>query len=106
MKKGDIILVPFPYSNLQGKKRRPAVVLYKGSRDVVVSFITSNIQKEEEYDLLINPSAENGLKKQSLIRTDKIATLDLELIIGKIGILNQSEIKELDLKLKQVLDIH
>jgi mRNA interferase MazF len=43
MEKGDIVLISFPFTNLKGAKRRPAVILYKGELDVIVSFITSRI---------------------------------------------------------------
>jgi len=75
MKKGDIVLIPFPFTNLKGAKRRPAVILYRGELDVIVSFITSRVKWEEKTDLLIVPDQLNGLKKPSLIRIDKIATL-------------------------------
>jgi mRNA interferase MazF len=76
MKKGDIVLIPFPFTNLKGVKRRPAVILYKGELDVIVTFITSRVKWEENTDLLIVPDQLlNGLKKPSLIRIDKIATL-------------------------------
>jgi mRNA interferase MazF len=74
MKKGDIVLIPFPFTNLKGTKRRPAVILYKGELDVSVSFITSRVKWEEKTDLLIIPDQMNGLKKPYLIRIDKIAT--------------------------------
>jgi len=75
MRKGDIVLIPFPFTNLKGTKRRPAVILYKGEMDVIVSFITSRVKWEEKTDLLIVPDQLNGLKKPSLIRINKIATL-------------------------------
>jgi len=75
MKKGDIVLIPFPFTNLKGAKRRPDVILYKGELDVIVTFITSRVKWEENTDLLIVPDQLNGLKKPSLIRIDKIATL-------------------------------
>jgi mRNA interferase MazF len=105
MKKGDIVLIPFPFTNLQGSKRRPAVILYKGELDVIVSFITSKVKWEEKTDLLIVPDKRNGLKKPSLIRIDKIATLEIELIIGKIGVVGEDKIIEIDSKLKQLLGL-
>ncbi len=105
MKKGDIVLISFPFTNLKGAKRRPAVILYKGELDVIVSFITSRIKWEEKTDLLIVPDQSNGLKKPSLIRIDKIATLEIELIIGKIGEVGEDKIIELNSKLSQLLGL-
>jgi len=47
----------------------------------------------------------NGLKKASLIRIDKIATLEIELIIGKIGVVGKDKIIELNSKLSQLLGL-
>jgi mRNA interferase MazF len=59
-------------------------------------FITSRVKWEEKTDLLIVPDQLNGLKKPSLIRIDKIATLEIELIIGKIGVVGEDKIIELN----------
>ncbi|CAM4372355.1 type II toxin-antitoxin system PemK/MazF family toxin [Gillisia limnaea] len=99
------MLIPFPFTNLKGTKRRPAVILYKGESDVIVSFITSKIVRGNTQDLLVQPDVANGLKKPSLIKTHKIATLETELIIGKIGAINKDQIHELNLKLKRILGL-
>lgn len=44
MKKGNIILIPFPFADLTGIKTRPALVLSQSSFDVVVCFITSQTE--------------------------------------------------------------
>ena len=105
MKKGDIVLIPFPFTNLKGIKKRPAVVLYEGNIDVVVTFITTQLKWSEETDIMVEPDELNRLKKMSLIRTNKLATLDIELIIGKIGELKIEQILELDNKLKKVFGL-
>ena len=105
MKKGDIVLLPFPFTNLRGIKKRPAVVLYSGNIDVVVTFITTQLKWTEETDVMVEPDGLNRLKKTSLIRTNKLATLDIELIIGKIGELKTEQIVELDNKLKKVFGL-
>ena len=87
-------------------KRRPAVILYKGELDVVVSFITSQIGLIEATDVSVAPNSVNGLKKFSSIRTTKLATLEIDLVTGKIGELNQSVLLELDKKLRHVLDLY
>lgn len=105
MNKGDIILIPFSFTNLKGTKRRPAVILYAGNLDVIVAFITSNLNWKEETDLEIFPEISNGLKKPSLVRTDKIATLEAGMVIGKIGAIRDTQLRELDKKLKLLFKI-
>jgi mRNA interferase MazF len=96
MKKGSVILIPFPFTDLQGSKIRPAVVLNKSERDVTICFITSELKWKTEQDISIFPSENNGLKVPSLIRISKIATIDSALILGELGELSNIEIAELN----------
>ena len=106
MAKGDIILISFPFTDLTGNKMRPAVILTEDKFDATVCFITSQIGWQESTDILVAPNSANGLKKQSLIRTSKIATLEKSLIKGIIGKLSESEILELNKKLIQLLKLN
>ena len=76
MAKGNIVLITFPFTDLSGSKLRPAVVLANTSFDLTVCFITSQTGWQESTDVLLTPSSTNGLRKRSLVRTGKIATLD------------------------------
>jgi mRNA interferase MazF len=90
MAKGDIVLITFPFTDLSGDKLRPAVILAETSMDFTVCFITTQIGWQEPTDILLTPTNANGLKKQSLIRTSKIATLDKSLAKGLLGRLIQN----------------
>jgi|SRR5688572_33181533 len=105
MKKGDILLIPFPFTDLSGLKFRPALVLIASPTDITVAFITTQLKWQEETDLELKPSAENGLKKPSLVRLSKLATIDFELVTGKLGRITTSEIEELNKKLKKLLQL-
>jgi mRNA interferase MazF len=106
MTKGDIILVTFPFTNLSGSKLRPAVILFESNLDFTACFITTQIQWQEPTDVLLLPNQNNGLRKESLIRTNKIATIDRQLAKGLLGKLNNAELLDLNSKLKLLLQLN
>jgi mRNA interferase MazF len=106
MAKGDIVLIPFPFTDLSSHKLRPALVLVESDLDLTLSFITTQVKWKENTDIELAPSNKTGIKKQSLIRLSKIATLDKSLVIGKLGHLQPVEIKELNMKLKTLFKLH
>ncbi len=105
MAKGDIILIKFPFTDLSGSKLRPAVVLADRSLDFTVCFITTQTKWQESTDVLLLPSAISGLRKQSLIRTSKIATVDRTLAKGLLGKLSQLELTDLNDRLKVLFQL-
>ena len=105
MIKGYIILIPFPFTDLSGNKLRPAVVLIVSDYDLTGCFITAQLKWKEATDIEILPSALNGIKKPSLIRLSKIATLDKTLALGKLGELRQTEVAILNENLKKLLQL-
>lgn len=105
MVKGDIIVIPFPYTDLSGNKLRLSVVLTQSNLDITVSFITTQIGWQEPTDVLLKPNTSNSLKKLSLIRTSKIATVDKSLAKGLLGKLSPTELLELNEKLKILLQL-
>jgi mRNA interferase MazF len=105
MAKGDIVLITFPFTDLSGTKLRPAVVLIDTTLDLTVCFITTQIAGQEKADILLQPTHENGLRKKSLIRVSKIATLDKSILKGRLGRLSEIEIKHLNEQLKSLFNI-
>ena len=105
MPKGDIVLIPFPFTNLLGSKLRPALILIESTLDVTVSFITTQLQWLEPTDIILQPQTKNGIKKPSLIRLSKLATIDKSLIVGTIGSINQIQLAEVNLNLKILFQI-
>ena len=84
---GIIVLARFPFTDLSGDKRRPALVVSRDNdrrSDLVVCFITSVPRSGPDMAPLA-ATAETGLKVPSLVRFDKLATLDRHVIAGKIG---------------------
>jgi len=82
---GSIILTRFPFTDLSGDKRRPALVVSRDNHrraDLVVCFITS-VPRAGPDVAAIAPST--GLKVPSVVRFDKLATFDPAVIAGKLG---------------------
>lgn len=105
MKKGDIVLIPFPFSDLTGNKLRPAVVLIASDFDVTVCFITTQFQWQTEFDIQLKPSRLNGLKKTSLLRIGKFSTIDKSLILGRIGRIDKNYLQLLNRNLIEILQL-
>jgi len=102
MAKGDVVLLSFPFTDLSGSKLRPAVVLAESVLDVTVCFVTTQLFWEEENDLKLWPNTHSGIKKESILRVSKIATLDRAFLKGKLGSLSTEEISDMNTKLKTV----
>lgn len=105
MKKGDIILLSFPFTDLKGKKIRPALVLVVSDLDVIVAFITTQFKWQNSCDILLEPNDLNGLKKTSLVRVSKITTIDKDLILGKLGQLDSFDMQKINQNLLKILDL-
>lgn len=105
MNKGDIVLIPFPFTDLSGNKNRPAIILIVSDDDVTVCFITTQLKRQSENDISIQPSEVNGLKKPSLIRLKKIATIDKDLVIGRLGTLEKKYIISINNNLKRIFKL-
>lgn len=105
MKKGDIVLLSFPFTDLKGEKIRPALVLFVSDLDVIVAFITTQFKWQTPNDILLEPDNSNGLKKTSLLRLSKITTIDRDLILGKLGELKKNDIELTNRNLLKLLNL-
>jgi mRNA interferase MazF len=77
----------FPFTDLSAVKRRPALVISRDNErrpDIVVAYISS-VMREEPDAMSIQPSRGNGLKGPSLVRFDKVATLEQRIVAGRLG---------------------
>lgn len=96
-KKWDIVLVPFPYTNLLSSKQRPALILSpneynQNSLDMLAVAVTSQITGSFPYQYSIINWKESGLPKASVIKM-KFTTLEQNLIIKSIGSLSLEDRK-------------
>jgi mRNA interferase MazF len=89
---GNVVLVPFPFTNLTALKQRPAVVvssrIYNDAKpDIVIMPVTSQIRSVSSLgEVLIGEWRQANLLKPSMIKP-VLATLEQRLIIRSLGIL-------------------
>lgn len=98
--KGDIVLVPFPFTNQSGTKKRPAVVIspdaYNSTLDILIGFITSNVNVANRIgDCHIRDWQISGLPKPSMFRM-KLATLEHTNVIKKLGTISTYDMKQIE----------
>jgi len=97
----DVVLLPYPFTNLKGMKVRPALVVSnesfnKKSDDGIMVPLTTVI-KDEPYSVIIdNKNMESGkLVKPSRVRADKIFAVEKSLVVVKIGVINDNRLEEI-----------
>lgn len=96
-RRGDVVLVLFPDSNLRTAKRRPALVVQRddlgsGLPQVVLAMITSNLSRTNHLSRVLVTSAtdegkQSGLLNDSVVMTDNLATVfetAVDRVIGKL----------------------
>jgi mRNA interferase MazF len=88
---GEIVLIPVPFTDLSSQKRRPVIVVSndrynRSSRDMLVVAMTSNLSTIPHSFTIDNPDLIAGiLNRPSLVRCDKIYTLEQTLIVKQFG---------------------
>jgi len=104
----DVVVLPFPYTDRLAEKRRPAVVISKPwvAKDfglLWVAMITSAGNNSWAADIQIENLRKTGLSTPSVIRPIKIATIEAERVVRKIGGLGSKEIKAVKAVLSKIL---
>ena len=94
---GDIVIIDFPFSDLKITKRRPVLILKvpRGDDIIVAQITSSSYEKPVEVLLEENSFRKGGLKRESFVRIDKIASIEKSLIKYKAGSLKQEKFDEI-----------
>ena len=85
---GDIVITFVPFTDSNNLKKRPALILYKDYNNYIVSGITSNLNMKG-----IILTKQDGLIKDSVLKTNYIFTIPKTFILKKITKLNKSKRK-------------
>lgn len=99
--KGDIVVIPFPFSDLSASRKRPALVVANlTGDDVILSQITS-AAKNDQYSILLakNDFNAGNLKVESRIRPNRLFTADKSIVEYRAGTLKTEKMKEVEQKL-------
>lgn len=109
-KRGDIVLVPFPFAELTASKARPAVVVSSDryaqtEGKIMVAAITSNVQaRTGPTNFRVTAWRRVGLLKPSVI-TSWLATLSPAIVLMRIGNLSAADMQAVASRLRMALDL-
>ena len=93
---GDVVLVPFPFTDQKGNKKRPAVIVssaaYNVARlDLILMAVTSQVRATAAFgEVLISEWQKAGLLKASVVKP-VLATVERRLILRRLGRLEQTD---------------
>ncbi len=103
--KGDVVVVPFPFSDLTQAKRRPALVIsvLEGD-DLILCQITSQSIKDNHAISLNDKDFETGsLKQPSNLRPNRIFTADSNIVLYKVGNIKSKKLNEVIEKIIEII---
>ena len=106
-KRGEIVLIPVPFSDLSSVKKRPVLVISNTSynyanRDIIVVAVTSNLRQS---GIIINTEdlVTGGLPKTSLIRCEKIYTLEQGIVLKSFGVISEKVLENVASEINKLI---
>ena len=106
MKRGEIWTLR---DRQYASKARPVVIIQSDAHSsfdsVILCLFTTFDSADINTRVLIRPSADNGLFRESYVMTDKIVTVDKKMLGERVGILSEEEMKQVSSQLMIVLDL-
>ena len=109
-RRGDVLLVPFPFSDLSTTKVRPAVVVSSDSYhqvepDLVLAAITSSVRPATgSFDYLLKDWQGAGLRYPSAFKP-VLFTLDPTRVLHRVGMLTPRDLQEVSQRLRGMLEL-
>jgi mRNA interferase MazF len=109
-RRGDVVLIPFPYTDLSASKTRPAVVvssdIYHAARsELLLAYVSSQIsQADPTIDYVLADWAAAGWLKASYVRP-KVATVEPALVVHSVGALSVRDLLEVDRCLRRAMGL-
>ena len=103
--KGDVVVIPFPFSDLSQSKRRPALVLVPlQGNDTILCQITSKNIKDNYAISVDETDFESGsLKQAGNIRPNRLFTADTHIILYRIGVIKKDKLNQVINKVVEII---
>ena len=103
--KGDVVVAPFPFSDLTTAKRRPALVVASlTGDDVILCQITSkSVADSYAIPIMNSDFTSGGLPQDSNIRPNRLFTADANIILYRAGVLTSEKVQEVVTKIIQIV---
>lgn len=92
----DIVLIPFPFTDLTAQKKRPILVISDtdNNNDFIALAITSKQKRDNVIHLTNQELITGSLPKESWIRTDKVFTFNYSLVLFPLATANAEIVKQ------------
>lgn len=106
--RGDVVLIPFPFTDLSAAKTRPAVVvssdLYHQARpELLLAYVSSQVSKAHPIlDYLLLEWTAAGLARPSFVRP-KVAAIEPAMVAHQVGRLSARDLFEVDRRLRRAM---
>jgi mRNA interferase MazF len=103
--KGDVVVAPFPFSDLSDSKKRPALVIASLTGDDVILCQITGQMKHDGYSISLNDGdfQSGSLKQDSFIRPNRIFTADSRIVLYKAGVISGKKMIEVTDKIVTIL---
>ncbi len=103
--KGDVVVVPFPFSDLSANKRRPALVVASLTGDDVILCQITSQTVADRYAVPISDTdfTVGGLRQPSNVRPNRLFTADSTIILYRAGVLSPEKVGQVVAEIIQII---
>jgi len=103
--KGDVVVIPFPFSDLSQSKRRPALVIAPLQGDDVILCQLTSRTIGDKYAIPVDDKdfASGNLKQSGNIRPNRVFTADAHIILYRIGTIKREKLTEVIDRLVEII---
>ena len=102
---GEVVVLPFPQTDLQAGKRRPALVVADlAGEDLILCQITTQSRRDSYSVPLSTTDFERGrLNVDSFVRANRLFTVDHSVIIYTAAMVKSSKLDEVRARIRRLL---